>query len=38
LFWAFLASHSLSDGWRADPNCHVENFKIINAMTNEEYR
>ncbi|MEI6107285.1 MAG: hypothetical protein WCR49_09755 [Opitutae bacterium] len=23
---------------RADPNYHVENFKIINAMTNEEYR
>jgi ribonuclease G len=24
--------------FRADPNYHVENFKIINAMTNEEYR
>jgi hypothetical protein len=34
-----LPGHSSkSDGWRADPNYHVENFKIINAMTNEEYR
>jgi ribonuclease G len=24
--------------FRADPNYHVENFKIINANTNEEYR
>lgn len=24
--------------FRADPNYHVENFKIINALTNEEYR
>jgi ribonuclease G len=24
--------------FRADPNYHVENFKIINSMTNEEYR
>jgi ribonuclease G len=24
--------------FRADPNSHVENFKIINANTNEEYR
>ncbi|MDP1579299.1 MAG: Rne/Rng family ribonuclease [Candidatus Didemnitutus sp.] len=24
--------------FRADPNYHVENFKIINAMTNEEFR
>ena len=24
--------------FRADLNYHVENFKIINAMTNEEYR
>jgi hypothetical protein len=23
---------------RADPNYHVENFKIINALTGEEYR
>ena len=40
---AFPASHSpelveRGDGWRADPNYHVENFKIINANTNEEYR
>jgi ribonuclease G len=24
--------------FRADPSYHVENFKIINAVTNEEYR
>jgi len=24
--------------FRADPNYHVENFKIINAVTGEEYR
>jgi ribonuclease G len=24
--------------FRADPNYHVENFKIVNAVTNEEYR
>jgi ribonuclease G len=24
--------------FRTDPNYHVENFKIINANTNEEYR
>jgi ribonuclease G len=24
--------------FRADPNYHVENFKIINALTGEEYR
>ncbi|MDD2763080.1 MAG: hypothetical protein PHE83_03780 [Opitutaceae bacterium] len=36
---AFPASHSSeSDGWRADPNYHLENFKIINALTSEEYR
>jgi len=36
---AFPASHrSKSDGWRADPNCHVDLFKIINAVTGEEYR
>ena len=29
---------SVKLAFRADPNYHVENFKIINAMTNEEYR
>ena len=29
---------STSDEGLADPNYHVENFKIINTMTNEEYR
>ena len=24
--------------FRADPSYHVENFKIINAVTGEEYR
>jgi ribonuclease G len=24
--------------FRADPNYHIENFKIINAQTGEEYR
>jgi ribonuclease G len=24
--------------FRADPNYHVENFKIVNAVSNEEYR
>jgi len=24
--------------FRADPNYHIENFKIINAATGEEYR
>jgi len=24
--------------FRADPGFHVENFKIINAITGEEYR
>jgi ribonuclease G len=24
--------------FRADPNYHVENFKIVNAVTGEEYR
>ena len=29
---------SVKLAFRADPNYHVENFKIINANTNEEYR
>ena len=29
---------SVKLAFRADPNYHVENFKIINALTNEEYR
>ena len=24
--------------FRADPNYHVENYKVINALTGEEYR
>jgi ribonuclease G len=31
-------SYGVKLAFRADPNYHVENFKIINAMTNEEYR
>ena len=31
-------THGVKLAFRADPNYHVENFKIINAMTNEEYR
>ncbi len=30
--------HGIKLAFRADPNYHVENFKIINANTNEEYR
>jgi ribonuclease G len=29
---------SVKLAFRADPNYHVENFKIINANKNEEYR
>jgi len=31
-------TYGLKLTFRADPNYHVENFKIINATTNEEYR
>ncbi len=31
-------THGIKLAFRADPNYHVENFKIINANTNEEYR
>jgi len=31
-------TYGIKLAFRADPNYHVENFKIINAMTNEEYR
>jgi ribonuclease G len=31
-------TYSVKLAFRADPNYHVENFKIINALTNEEYR
>ncbi|MDD3179875.1 MAG: Rne/Rng family ribonuclease [Opitutaceae bacterium] len=31
-------SYGVKLAFRADPNYHVENFKIINAVTNEEYR
>ena len=31
-------AHGVKLAFRADPNYHVENFKIINALTNEEYR
>jgi ribonuclease G len=31
-------SYGVKLAFRADPNYHVENFKIINALTNEEYR
>ncbi len=31
-------SYGVKLAFRADPNYHVENFKIINASTNEEYR
>jgi ribonuclease G len=31
-------SYGVKLAFRADLNYHVENFKIINAMTNEEYR
>ena len=33
-----LSAEALAKAGRADPNYHVENFKIINALTNEEYR
>jgi hypothetical protein len=32
-----LSAVALAKAGRADPNYHVENFKIINAITNEEY-
>ena len=31
-------TYGIKLAFRADPNYHVENFKIINAVTNEEYR
>ncbi len=31
-------TYNVKLAFRADPNYHVENFKIINALTNEEYR
>ena len=31
-------SYGVKLAFRADPNYHVENFKILNAVTNEEYR
>ena len=31
-------TYGIKLAFRADPNYHVENFKIINANTNEEYR
>jgi ribonuclease G len=31
-------TYNVKLAFRADPNYHVENFKIINAITNEEYR
>lgn len=31
-------TYGIKLAFRADPNYHVENFKIINALTNEEYR
>ena len=31
-------SYGVKLAFRADPNYHQENFKIINAVTNEEYR
>jgi hypothetical protein len=33
-----LSTVAQPHAFRADPNYHVENFKIINANTNEEYR
>ncbi|MDD2763081.1 MAG: Rne/Rng family ribonuclease [Opitutaceae bacterium] len=32
------SNYGVKLAFRADPNYHVENFKIINAVTNEEYR